>query len=422
MDIKAILRNVRTKGIAETLKIRKEREIKRRVASLQKTVPDEEKLQILLLTNRDSDNTGDQVIEACDISLISTIMQNLGFMPYEYKITSRAAGMISKKYLATRREALLESAEKSIQKADLIIFGGAPVFNYRYQSFYERTAITLELAEKYDKPVIFSAIGVEEYDEKSAKCQRLKETLNFACVRQMTTRDNFESLNKFREREDIKIAKVADPAVFTSEIFKKFNRAGGDKTKIGIFVIRENAFIDNDIDFTGAEEAKLWVDLACRLEQEGYDYEFVTSGHFSDEAVLDYLIREFDIDAKKCIFNVNSPEKLVSQISSYDAVVSTRLHPSIVSYSLGVPSVGIEWNFKVPHFYDSIGYSKRVLTVEGISAEMIINNLKDCIDEGITRNEKFMMTVYNTLFEGIKNIVAPGGGQSRICMKNSRAA
>ncbi len=33
--------------------------------------------KILLLTNRDSDNVGDQVIEACDISLISAVMKNL---------------------------------------------------------------------------------------------------------------------------------------------------------------------------------------------------------------------------------------------------------------------------------------------------------------------------------------------------------
>ena len=35
------------------------------------------KFTILLLTNRDSDNVGDQVIEASDIALLHSVMQNL---------------------------------------------------------------------------------------------------------------------------------------------------------------------------------------------------------------------------------------------------------------------------------------------------------------------------------------------------------
>lgn len=111
--------------------------------------------RILLLTNRDSDNVGDQVIEACDISLLSTVMKNLNISEERYEIKSHAAGIISKKYLETREPEFLKFAESLIAETDLIVFGGAPLFNYRYQVFYERTAITLELAQKYNKPVIF---------------------------------------------------------------------------------------------------------------------------------------------------------------------------------------------------------------------------------------------------------------------------
>ena len=40
-------------------------------------------IQILLLTNRDSDNIGDQVIEASDIGLISAVMKNLDITNYK---------------------------------------------------------------------------------------------------------------------------------------------------------------------------------------------------------------------------------------------------------------------------------------------------------------------------------------------------
>lgn len=55
-------------------------------------------INLLLLTNRNSDNTGDQVIEACDISLLSAIMQQLGL---EVQITSRDASFVTK-YVETK--------------------------------------------------------------------------------------------------------------------------------------------------------------------------------------------------------------------------------------------------------------------------------------------------------------------------------
>ena len=132
------------------------------------------KYNILLLTNRDSDNIGDQVIEACDIALIKAAMKNLGVSGGEYAISSRSGSIVTKKYISTKDEELLKGAEEAIRKSDLVVFGCAPVFNYLYQSFYERTATTLEIARKYEKPVIFSAVGVEQYDELDEKCQRLK--------------------------------------------------------------------------------------------------------------------------------------------------------------------------------------------------------------------------------------------------------
>ena len=120
-----------------------------------------EKFTILLLTNRDSDNVGDQVIEASDIGLLHALMKNLGIDKSAYQINSRSASIVTKKYMSTREPQLLCAAEKAISQADLVVFGGAPVFNYKYQNFYERTAVTIEIAQKYNKPVIFSAIGIE---------------------------------------------------------------------------------------------------------------------------------------------------------------------------------------------------------------------------------------------------------------------
>lgn len=400
MKITTVAKKIKEKGVRGTFEYLKKR--------LGKAVSGEdigqEGIRILLLTNRDSDNVGDQVIEACDISLITAVMGNLN---QKCLVDSHAASIVSQKYLQTKQEKLLENAESLIEKADVVVFGGAPMFNYLYQNFYERTAVTLELAQKHGKPVIFSAIGIEGYDEENKKCQRLKKTLNMDCVKLITTRDDFASLQKYRTNERIRMDKVSDPAVFCSEIFAQYKdkKDAAAKKKIGIFILRQNGFVDNRIAFTKEQSAALWVDLAAKLEEKGYDYELITSGHFGDEAFLDYLIREYNVSPNKCVFNMNAPERLVKKISSYDAVVSCRLHPSIIAFSLNVPSLGIVWNPKVRGFYDSIGYEDRVLETKDIRAEAVVAHLERIMTEGVKKDETFLMSVYRNLFYGIRDAV-----------------
>lgn len=368
-------------------------------------------IHILLLTNRDSDNVGDQVIEACDISLLRCVMKNLGLEKTEYEISSRSASIVSKKYVATRDDKLLDAARRAIGKADLIVFGGAPMFNYLYQNFYERTAVMLELAQREQKPVIFSAIGLERYQEDNVKCQRLKAALNLDCVKQITTRDDFDMLEKFKENEQMAIGKVSDPAVFSDHVFAPFllPKKGKQKKVIGIFILRDNGFKANKLDFSAGQAADFWAALIKELQARGYRYELLTSGHFSDEAFLDKLIRQYGVKEKNCIFNMNSPEKLVSRISSYDAVISCRLHPSIIAFALKVPSIGIVWNVKVKGFYKSIGYEDRIVEVEGLTPQAVVDRMERAMEQGVEKRDAYVMSVYQSLFDALRRQICPGG-------------
>ncbi|MDR2649961.1 MAG: polysaccharide pyruvyl transferase family protein, partial [Clostridiales bacterium] len=177
------------------------------------------KLNILLITNRDSDNCGDQVIEACDIALLSVIMRQIGFSETDFKISSRALAIVSNEFVAAQNEKLLEGAREAIKSADCVIFGGAPVFNYKYQSFYFKTSTIINLAKQYAKPIIFSAIGIDGYDDNSNKCQMIKDALRAGTVKQITTRDGITFLRKYTNEIDIPIHLVADPAVFAVSVY-----------------------------------------------------------------------------------------------------------------------------------------------------------------------------------------------------------
>lgn len=365
--------------------------------------------RILLLTNRDSDNCGDQVIEECAKALLETALENLGVDTY--RIISKPASIVPSKYTQTRDSALLAKARKHIAKVDLVVFGGAPLFNFRYQVFYERTATTLEIAQEYGTPVLFSSIGVEGYEEDNPKCQRLSETLALPCVKQITTRDDFDSLKRFVPDGRIPIQKVSDPAVFSKEVFAPFIKPRAGK-RVGIFVMRANAFLDNGICFSPEQAAHLWLSLAEGLKRQGYDYEFLTSGHFGDEAFLDRLIKDYGAPSSHCVFNMNSPEALVERISTYDAIVSCRLHPSIVAYSLGVPALGIVWNSKVNFFYDAIGYPERIVLTDTINAEDLVHQTIAAARSGVDEDPSYLDSVYQSLFKGLQDIITPAETRS----------
>lgn len=409
-----IIEKVRKKGVKGSIKaalIRMHLIEPPKPAPKPKPVPKPEiKHRILLLTNKNSDNVGDQVIETCDMALIQTVLRNLAedVNMDEVKIDSRFATIVPPEYIATKDEKYLQKARKAIANCDVVIFGGAPMFNYMYQNFYERTATTIEVAQEFGKPVIFSAIGIEHYDEENAKCQRLKKALNLDCVRQITTRDHYELLEKYKEKEELVIGKVSDPAVFSDQVFKKFlDQKPREKKKIGIFILRSNGFKSNKVDFSDAQTIEMWRQLVEELEMRGYDYELVTSGHFSDEAFLSRMMNRHGFRPSKSVFNINCSEHLVSRISGYDGVVSCRLHPSIIAYSLSVPSIGLEWNPKVRGFYESIGYDARSMDVTKSSAADIADRLEEAVAEGVEKEDTFLKSVYDTLFYGIKNCLAP---------------
>ncbi len=359
--------------------------------------------KVLLLTNKDYDNVGDQMIEACDQSLIRAAFDNLGVPEEEAAIISHGVSLIPNEYVSGHDRSLLAKAREAVAQTDLILFGGAPVFNYRYESFYEKTATWLELAAEYHRPVIFSAIGIEHVDKENPKCQRIQKALREAKVVMVTTRDGYEQMNWYAEGLDIIRGRVADPAVFTREIFAPYlAKADPENRRIGIFILRANGFLDNGLDVSHEKAASLWQDLLEACEKRGYEPYLLTSGFAADEAFLDYMIRHYHVPKERCIFNINTPEDLVEKISGMKAVISCRLHPGILSYSLGVPAVGIQWNPKVAMFYDQIGHSNRSLPVEGITADMLLDRLEEAMGDVAVRDHEMAWETYRTLVEGIR--------------------
>lgn len=366
--------------------------------------------RVLLITNRDSDNVGDQLIEESALSLLRKVLADLGVAAGDYTITSRAAGMIPKRYAETGDPALLAEARRAIGAADVVVFGGAPLFNYAYQEFSARTAGALAVARELDVPVIFSSIGIEGFDPAHPRARALQEAVAAADVRQITTRDDLDSLRRLVAGTRIPIARVADPVVLADAVFAGLpapRRAEGAPRRIGLVVTRTGLFADNGVRFSEAEQRRFWMDVIAEVEARGDDYRLFTTGHFSDEAFLDGLVRAEGIPTGKVAFAVNSPEELLAEIRACDGVIAFRLHASIAAYAFGIPSVGLSWNPKVRAFYSSIGLPDRSLEPAHWSAARAVAALEKAMSEGVTKDEDYVRSVYDSLFSAMKSVVAP---------------
>lgn len=368
--------------------------------------------EVLLITNRDSDNIGDQIIEASVISLIKAVAVNLNIDLGSLKIRSRAASVISRKYMSTKDESLLKPLRRVISRADIIVFGGAPLFNYQYQPFYLRTIRTLELAAEYDVPVVFSSIGVEPYSPTDSRSQLLKHALALPVVRQITTRDGIHSLRQYVEDTDVPTALVADPAVFADSVFgiePRTHDVSNAPTgrRIGLVVTRAGIFKDNGIRFSEKDQRDFWLGVIAELKARGDDFRIFTTGHFTDEIFLDSLVRHHGVPNKKAVVPINSPEELLEELRTCDGVIAYRLHASITAFALGIPSIGLSWNFKVPEFYRSIGYPDRALSAADWEPATVVAALDSAMSEGVIKGDDTLMSVYRTLFAGLKSVIAP---------------
>ncbi len=61
----------------------------------------------------------------------------------------------------------------------------------------------------------------------------------------------------------------------------------------------------------------------------------------------------------------------------------------------------------MPCFYESVGYGERALDPDRWDAVTVVEALEQAMGEGAVKDEAFMMSVYETLFSGLKSVVAP---------------
>ncbi len=341
------------------------------------------KVNILLveIINR---NLGDTVIGDTALRLIQKAIPFFGkdrFVVHPYNVYSEDYDLIA--------------------MADLIVFDGGGIIKYKREEFYLYIARLLERANAADIPVYFNGVGVEGYDAEDEKCQMLKQALNLPCVKGISIRDDLDTLlQHYMEREDIMTCQVADPAVFTPQVFG-YKKDDASRT-IGLGIVRYRIFEDHDMpEITKEFQLQMWSEIAQKLEARGYHWKLFVNGLKSDfefaQEVLEYMGKTEEA-GRYLVPRPTESWELVHTIASFQGIIACRMHANIIAYSMKVPSIGLVWNDKLTFWGERIGYPERFLTTDDFQADRIVDVMDQSVQQGVKkRGKSFDNSVYHPL-------------------------
>ena len=353
----------------------------------------------ILIVSLFDDNFGDMLIRICFERILRTVLKNLDVSDY-----------------TVDRMSLKRIDKDKITASDIVFFAGGGIFGLSYLNFFEYVDVILQVAEDNEIPVIFSSLGINNMNATKENEHRLAEMLKRSCIKSMSVRDNLELFRHYARDCDFEIVPVCDPAVWAKYVYgREIQRVRAGKNEngckiVGINVVRGGLFKDNGKSWTLGTEEKYLFELKRMLEDEGIDIRFFTNGLTLDDNTLNYFARKHEIPDEQCIYP-HTAREAVEAVAGFDAVIAIRMHASIISYALEIPSVDLMWNEKISFFYKDIGYPDRALPLEECTPELVFEKAKMLLaDTGYAAGQNYMMSLYRNLYRVLSGLWHIEGG------------
>lgn len=266
--------------------------------------------------------------------------------------------------------------------ADLIIIDGAGLLEYSFNGYQESLALITEYGNSHEIPVVFNAIGrAGEFDTDDFRCKVLIKAFQRRCVSYVSARDSLETVQTcVGSRFNVKL--LADAAFCVSDAFEI--QAKPRNKVIGIGLIRGDAFSSYGDGFGEERCIELFCEIAEELNKRGFHYEFFTNGYSGDYSLGLKVLERMGTEGRKLVDRPTDASVLLNTISSYEGIITCRMHSSIAAFSMGIPSVILSWNEKVDKYMQNIGYPDRLIPQSDMQADIIVSRLINALEEGVS--------------------------------------
>ena len=264
-------------------------------------------------------------------------------------------------------------------KPNAILFCGGQMF---LNCFLKNILYIVEISQKNNINVYFNSCGYGKITGYNKII--LDKIINNDCVKYISVRDGYDYLKKYDK--NLKIYETYDTALLCNNIYKSSEKT--EKVGIGIMLSYDTCI---------SKQIKFWKKVIKELKKEKIDWEVFCNGNLTDYAFCKYILNITNEHKKRLHKRPTSQQELVSIITSYNKIISMRLHSLIIAYSFNVPAIAISWDKKVEEFYRKILMNNLCFNLrddpkkifEEFKAidylnlfrdkEIIINNIKDNI-------------------------------------------
>lgn len=348
-------------------------------------------LKIVISTLRYSDNLGDGVIGDCVEYLLKKynpsiniyhldMAGRLGFLndysnkaneskgitkTYFYKLPYYAQKNVFKFLLwpfiyKKRLNTAISNAIKF--KPDLLMFGGGQVLNDILLNFPLKFNYVCQCFIRENINIVVSGVGVSKNWSKEAKFL-FNKNLNSKNILKLYVRDNDSKSNLIYYQTNKNILVTLDSAIWAKEAYNVTVKKNQRKI-IGLGIANPyelGTHIESN-QFNSLKFDSFWLDIIDGIDIDKYDINLFTNGSSEDYYYLQYFSNLLFDKRPTLKFKVIDrpiiPSQLVNQISEMDLVIAHRLHANIISYSLGIPSIALEWDKKVKSFMQVVQREK----------------------------------------------------------------
>lgn len=249
---------------------------------------------------------------------------------------------------------------------DLAVFAGGQIFMDDL-ILYARSAV--QTLDRRGIPVIFNGCGTGPSYSKSLRCM-LSETLHSPNVKGVTCRDGAQLLDRWCGG---KIAQPTDdPALWADHVYGVTKAADANIVGLGVMFPRS---------LNPERVVSFWRRTIRALEEAEIPWKIFTNGSEGDMTFARKILegREDHLCPPP-----ETPEALVKQIAAFRSLISFRLHSHIIAASLGIPTVAITWDQKVPRFFEKLGYPQRCLNIKA-KPRQVLACLADAEKTGVDR-------------------------------------
>lgn len=259
------------------------------------------------------------------------------------------------------RSRLLSQWKASLrrQPVSAIVVGGGHLITATTDYFPVRLNAVAEFARELGVGIHVHSVGVSHPDTwEPAAGKQLRRFLQDTSIASVSVRDEQSADHLvaagWRKRN---IGIALDPGLLAAKTFKLTTRPPRERLRVGLGIMSPAVVRSVSSTPTGVNDA-FWIEVAEHLVSAGVDVSLFTTGEVGDIRVARDLGAKLDERGVAYDGSAIAPKDdsdLVGRIVGFDAVVAQRLHASIISYAVEVPSVGLGWDPKVQGFYQLTG-------------------------------------------------------------------